>query len=138
MGAELALVVKEGPDRGQFMGRDNMKFLLHLLSIILLITAGSACGDQDQSGADNVDATLYYGGDILTMEGDEAQYVEAVVVEAGKIAFVGSRAEAEKEFAYAQKLDLAGRTLLPGFIDAHGHVWITGFQAPFCEFIGST
>ena len=82
-----------------------------------------------KGGTDNAGATLYYGGDILTMEGDEAQYVEAVVVEAGKIAFVGNRAEAEKKFAHARKLDLAGRTLLPGFIDAHGHVWVTGFQA---------
>ena len=29
-------------------------------------------------------ATMYYGGDIITMEGDSAQYAEALVVKDGK------------------------------------------------------
>jgi predicted amidohydrolase YtcJ len=73
--------------------------------------------------------TLYYGGDILTMEGDTPHYAEAVVVQGGRIAFVGAKAEAEERFADAKRVDLAGKILLPGFIDAHGHAWITGFQA---------
>lgn len=28
-----------------------------------------------------------------------------------------------------QMIDLAGRTMLPGFIDAHGHMFLGGFQA---------
>jgi len=67
-------------------------------------------------------ATVYHNGDILTMAGDTPQYVEAVVVRDGKIAFVGAKADAiAKAGAGAKTVDLAGKTMLPGFIDTHGH-----------------
>jgi len=37
---------------------------------------------------------IYYGGDIITMEGDSAVYAEAVEIKNGKIIFVGNKAEA--------------------------------------------
>ena len=71
----------------------------------------------------NSDHLIFVGGDIITMAGPQAAYVEAIVVEAGRIAFLGSRAEAmRRRRATTQVIDLAGRTLLPGFIDAHGHM----------------
>lgn len=74
-------------------------------------------------------ATVYYNGDILTMEGDAPTYLDALVVKDGKIAFAGSKTEATA-FAGdgATEVDLQGKTLLPGFIDAHGHVYNSGFQ----------
>lgn len=73
--------------------------------------------------------TLYFNGDILSMEGDEPTYLEALVVKDGKIAFTGSKAQATV-FAGegASLINLQGKTLLPGFIDAHGHVYNAGFQ----------
>lgn len=77
----------------------------------------------------DAETTLYYNGDIVTMEGNAARYVQAVVVTRGKITFVGAKADAERQAgADAAKVDLGGKTLLPGFIDAHGHVWNAGFQ----------
>ena len=38
------------------------------------------------SPAQAAESTLYLGGDILTMAGDEPAYVEALVVKDGKIA----------------------------------------------------
>jgi len=73
--------------------------------------------------------TLYFNGDIITMEGDKPQYAEALVQEDGKIAFVGSLAEAEKQFAQATRMNLKGKTLLPGFIDGHAHFDNFGIQA---------
>lgn len=74
-------------------------------------------------------ATVYSNGDILTMEGDEPAYLESLVVKDGKIAFTGRKADA---IAFAgdgsTQVDLQGKTLLPGFIDAHGHVYNAGFQ----------
>ena len=35
-------------------------------------------------------ATVYFNGDILTMEGDSPRYVEAVVVKGDNIAFAGN------------------------------------------------
>ena len=64
---------------------------------------------------------LYYGGDIITMNGDTPQYAEAVVEENGKIAFVGSKEEAQKKFSNARMIDLKGNTMLPGFLDPHSH-----------------
>ena len=55
------------------------------------------------------------------MVGETAQYVEAVVEKDGKIAFTGSLANAEALFPDAAKLDLEGRTMMPGHIDPHLH-----------------
>lgn len=39
---------------------------------------------------------LYFGGDILTMAGDEPTYAEAILVEDDRITFVGALEEARK------------------------------------------
>ncbi len=74
--------------------------------------------------------TVYYGGDILTMAGETPQYVEAVVQREGKIIFTGSKKDAMARFqGKAEEVDLKGKTMLPGFIDGHGHVFNVGLQA---------
>ncbi len=103
----------------------------HLISLFFLALLLAGCGESPQqtSETDNP-ATVYFGGDILTMEGDEPQYAEAVVVRDGKIAFVGASDEAMKAAGAGHRMvDLKGKTLLPGFIDAHGHLMNAGFQA---------
>jgi predicted amidohydrolase YtcJ len=66
--------------------------------------------------------TLYFGGDILTMRGTEPEYVESLAVKEGKIVYAGPRAEAQRRVGTdAKSVDLGGKTLLPGFIDTHGH-----------------
>lgn len=55
------------------------------------------------------------------MEGDTAQYVDAVAVRDGTIAYVGSRDGAVAAVGNPTQIDLADRTLLPGFIDTWGH-----------------
>jgi hypothetical protein len=68
-------------------------------------------------------ATVYSGGDILTMVGDQPQYVEALAVRDGRIVAVGSKSDVVKAAGgRLQQIDLAGKTLLPGFIDAHSHI----------------
>ena len=54
-------------------------------------------GAESRDGEENTQTTLCYNGDILTMDGDEPNYVEAIVVKDVKIAFVGSEAE-KKEY----------------------------------------
>jgi len=74
--------------------------------------------------------TIYFGGDIITMVGDEPEYVEAVVQREGYIVFTGTKAEAMERFqGKAEEVDLKGSTMLPGFIDGHGHVVTCGLQA---------
>jgi len=69
---------------------------------------------------------IYFGGDILTMAGDQPEYVEAIAVKDGKITFAGTKAEAMRQReSNAQMIDLQGKTLLPGFIDGHGHAGLS-------------
>jgi len=68
-------------------------------------------------------ATLYAGGPILTMAGPQASYAEALVERGGRIVYVGPLAGAIRAAGGgAKRVNLAGRALLPGFIDAHGHL----------------
>jgi hypothetical protein len=66
--------------------------------------------------------TMYYGGDILTMAGNEPAYVEALVQREGRIIYLGSKQQALNKFGgKAVEVDLQGKALLPAFIDAHSH-----------------
>src|SRR5690606_38093150 len=63
-----------------------------------------------------------FGGDIITMVGDSPQYAEAVVINDGKIVFVGTSNEAKVAAGDGHKMiDLEGKTLMPSFIDPHSH-----------------
>jgi predicted amidohydrolase YtcJ len=63
------------------------------------------------------------------MEGDSAVYVETLVVRDGKILFAGRKDEALKQAgADHTEVDLQGRFMAPGFLDAHGHAYGAGFQ----------
>jgi len=73
---------------------------------------------------------LWSGGPIITMAGDAAETAEALAVRDGRILAVGSLASVRKAAGKnADMIDLKGRTLLPGFIDAHGHVSSVGQAA---------
>jgi predicted amidohydrolase YtcJ len=74
--------------------------------------------------------TAYLGGPVFTMDA-ESRVVEGLGVEDGRIAVAGSEAAVR---AWAGKrgariVDLQGRALLPGFIDAHGHFPGAGIYA---------
>lgn len=63
---------------------------------------------------------LYFGGPILTME--EPLYAEAMLTEDGRICALGPLAQLRARAPKAQPVDLKGRTLMPAFLDAHGHL----------------
>lgn len=64
---------------------------------------------------------VYYNGSILTME--NPSYVEAIYVNDGIIEKVGTAREMLKyKKADTQMIDLEGKTLMPAFIDAYGHL----------------
>lgn len=73
-------------------------------------------------------SALYHSGAILTMEGNDPTYAEALVVSDGVITHVGSRADAEALHP-DRSVDLAGKALLPGFLDAHGHIVVAARQS---------
>jgi predicted amidohydrolase YtcJ len=65
---------------------------------------------------------IFVGGEIVTIN-DKQPSAEALAVKGGKIVAVGARADVEKAHkgASTQVVDLGGKTLMPGFIDAHSH-----------------
>lgn len=94
----------------------------HLLQLALILIFPSYALGQ---GAD----TIFRGGDVVTVD-DKRPFAEAVAIKGGKIIAVGTNEEIAKfQDATTEVVDLAGRTLLPGFIDGHGHCFATGIQA---------
>ena len=65
---------------------------------------------------------IYVGGDIVTIN-DKQPTAEALAVKDGKIIAVGDRKSIEGEHKgdATKVVDIAGKTLLPSFIDAHSH-----------------
>ncbi len=85
--------------------------------------------EKKKAVSNSLQQTLYYGGDIITMEGDKPGYVEIVIERNGKIIYAGKKSEAVNNFVGKTiEVDLQGKTMLPGFIEPHAHpVSIGGF-----------
>ncbi len=94
-----------------------MKFIKFLfVSVILIISCTS---NNEVIVIDNVNG--------YTIIGDELQTFKSVVISDGKFVETSETSLAEK-YAGAEIIDGAGKTMLPGLIDAHGHVMGLGFQ----------
>ena len=65
---------------------------------------------------------IYVGGPIVTIN-DAQPEAEALAVKDGKILAVGSKADIEKAHKgnTTEVVDLAGKTLMPSFLDGHSH-----------------
>lgn len=73
-------------------------------------------------GNQNEAEIIYFGGPIITME-DSLPYAEVLAIKNGKIIFAGTKENARSFIGKnTRQVDLRGKTLLPGFIDAHGHL----------------
>ena len=68
----------------------------------------------------------FYNGQVITADKNGAVY-SAVGVEDGQIAAAGSEHEVQHALPKdAEMINLHGRTLMPGFIDAHAHIELQG------------
>ncbi|MCH4551191.1 amidohydrolase [Aestuariibaculum lutulentum] len=109
-----------------------MKKLFTILFVPLLLVS---CKEKQQKVTPVAEPyqlrqTIFFGGDILTMEGDSPAYAEAVVEREGKIVFVGLKNEALKTYqGKASEVNLMGKTMVPAFLDGHGHFYNVGFTA---------
>jgi predicted amidohydrolase YtcJ len=94
----------------------------------LLLLALISCNKKEVL---NPADAIYFGGDILTMEGETATYAEAVAIKDGKILFVGTKFEAEKFHGDKTTMnDLKGKTMMPGFVEPHVHPSIAATMLP--------
>src|SRR6476660_4204532 len=82
----------------------------------LLFAAGAVLGAQ-QPRAD----LILLNGRIRTVDASD-RVAQAVVSAGNRIVAVGTNAEVERAAApSAKRIDLAGRTVTPGLLDAHAH-----------------
>ena len=63
---------------------------------------------------------LLYNGNIYSIDSENRKYT-ALGIEDGKITFLGNDQEA-LQLPCEEKIDLNGKTLLPGLIDSHLHM----------------
>ena len=65
--------------------------------------------------------TIYVNGRFYTMN-EKLSVVDAMVVKNGRIIGLGTREYVQRKFSATDIIDLGGKTVLPGFIDAHCHL----------------
>ena len=99
-----------------------MRRFLQVCFVLLLVTAFNFVGAVSPLGAQSSSGEqILFDGKVFT--GDpQNPYAEAVAIRGDKIVAAGSFAEVEKSVsAKAERIDLEGRSLFPGFIDSHSH-----------------
>ena len=79
--------------------------------------------------------TIYINATVITVN-DAQPTAEAVAVQDGKILAVGDRATIEQlKGKSTQIIDLQGQTMVPGFIDPHGHLFQQGVAAVVADLL---
>jgi predicted amidohydrolase YtcJ len=87
----------------------------------LIVFAIAVAVSTTRAEADDAAERVFYNARIFTAE-TEHPYAEAVAIRGDKIVAVGSRADVVKKVGkQAERIDLHGQWLLPGFIDSHTH-----------------
>lgn len=72
--------------------------------------------------------TLYYNGEIVTME-NISDHPEAILISDGVISAVGDyEIVVSQKSPDCQMIDLTGKTMMPAFIDGHGHISMASTQ----------
>lgn len=70
--------------------------------------------------------------DVISLDATRPR-AEAVAVEDGRITAVGTEAEVLALATAGTRVERPEGTLIPGFVDAHGHAWLVGLQALFAD-----
>jgi predicted amidohydrolase YtcJ len=72
-----------------------------------------------------------------TLVGTKLEPFSALAFEAGKVLEIGDAAGLRSRYARARVIDGRGKTLLPGLIDAHGHVLDLGLESVQVQLTGT-
>src|SRR2546427_8680101 len=83
-----------------------------------------------------MEAVLFINGQIYTFE-PSAPLVEALAVRDGHIAAIGRSADLRDSCSEFRRVDLGGRTVVPGFVDSHIHVPSFGLSLHLVDLTGT-
>ena len=105
--------------------------LVLVFLLLLVVIAFSQCNSKK-----NVD-TLLINGIIYTVDSSFSK-AEAIAVKDGKIVATGGTADLQKAYTATETIDLQGKFLYPGFIDAHAHFYRYGLGLRTADLTGTT
>jgi predicted amidohydrolase YtcJ len=99
-------------------------------------TAGLAAVLPAQARAQTDTTIVFTGGTVLTVD-DEFSEAEAIAIRGNRILSVGTDSAVRAAAgADARVVDLAGKTVLPGFVEAHTHVIAGSVVDAVMEYVG--
>ncbi len=82
------------------------------------------------------DTTILHNANGYTLQGDELVQFSTLVIQEGKVVEIGG--EELSSMYEGTTIDAEGKTVLPGLIDAHGHVMGLGYQELQVNLMGIT
>jgi predicted amidohydrolase YtcJ len=101
---------------------DKVRVILLLIPLVFLAGCARAPEGQAREAVDPGQLSIYHSGSVITMEADQP-IAEAIAILGDSIAAVGTN---ERILALQESgsilIDLDGRTVMPGFVDAHTHI----------------
>ncbi|MGY5851351.1 amidohydrolase [Salegentibacter sp. F14] len=106
-----------------------MKKLLLFFGLLAIL---NSCDSQEKETAD----LLVYNAKVYTVNPD-FEIVEAFVVKDGKILETGPVDALKDKYNAKENLDVGGKPVFPGFIDAHAHFFGLGLQQQKVDLTGT-
>ncbi|CAM4318288.1 amidohydrolase [Gillisia hiemivivida] len=103
---------------------------LSFLGILLVLLI--SCNSEEKQSAD----LLVFNAQIYTVDSTFST-TEAFVVKEGKFLETGTVEALQEKYDFKEKLDAEGKTILPGFIDAHAHFYRMGLQQQKVDLTGT-
>ena len=104
------------------------KILLSLSAILLLFS----CNSEENMKAD----LLVYHANVYTVDGNFSK-ANAFVVKDGRFLAVGNSDSLRTKYDTKETIDAGGKSVYPGFIDAHAHFYNLGMQQQRVDLTGT-
>ncbi len=109
----------------------NMKKIKSLFALVVIVAVFNSCNYKRKADL------ILYNGVVYTVD-ESFNVAEAVAVRNGIIKAVGTTEDILDDYESAQKIDLQGKPIYPGFIDAHCHFFGYGIDKLKCDLYKTT